>query len=123
MEGVVYGSLIAWYDTSFRHGNGLISRVLSTYGAYSYSIYLLHGFVVFRLARLIHERVMDISSVYVALPWAAAAFLAMMPIAWASFRYIEAPALRFRRLYIKAASPARLDRQRTVADSPLPESA
>jgi peptidoglycan/LPS O-acetylase OafA/YrhL len=75
---------------------------LSLLGEYSYSIYLLHFFFVFALAQWIHTHVLDISNFYVALPVAVLAYLAMIPVAYFSMRFIERPFLKLRRSYVKA---------------------
>jgi peptidoglycan/LPS O-acetylase OafA/YrhL len=62
IEGLAYGLLIAWYDCSFRHSVGGVSAFLGRIGEYSYSIYLLHFFIVFRAARMVNEHIMDISN-------------------------------------------------------------
>lgn len=70
-------------------------------GAYSYSIYLLHFFVVFRLARFIDEHVMSLSNFYVACLWSALCFALTIPFAQACYRWIEAPFLKLRRPYLR----------------------
>lgn len=99
IEGLVYAVVIAWYDTSFEPKNSGVSRWLALAGSYSYSIYLLHFFFVFRAAQWVDSRVMDISNFYLATLWAAAFFAAMVPLGYLSYRFIEAPFLRFRRRY------------------------
>ena len=70
-------------------------------------LYLLHFFVVFHAARFVHERVMDISNFYLAVPWAMLGFVLMLPIGYLSFRFIERPFLRHRKRYVETkASPA-----------------
>jgi peptidoglycan/LPS O-acetylase OafA/YrhL len=101
IEGLAYGLLIAWYDCSFKHSVGGASAFFGRIGEYSYSIYLLHFFIVFRGARMVNEYIMDISNFYVACLWAAALFLCMMPVGYLSFRYVEEPFLRLRKNYIK----------------------
>tara|TARA_R110002095_G_scaffold15555_1_gene19089 strand:+ start:2056 stop:2973 length:918 start_codon:yes stop_codon:yes gene_type:complete len=44
LEGLAYALIIAWYDNSFVHTHGRISRFVAVIGTYSYSIYLLHFF-------------------------------------------------------------------------------
>jgi peptidoglycan/LPS O-acetylase OafA/YrhL len=100
IEGLAYGSLIAWYDTSFMHSTGRMSRFLALVGTYSYSIYLLHFYFVFELAESIDRYLVDLSSIYIAMLLSPFAFLLMMPIAWVSYRFIESPFLKFRRNYI-----------------------
>ena len=101
IEAIVYSLLIAWYDNSFNHKNAGFSGFLSKIGEYSYSIYLLHVFIVFWLARMINEKIMDISNFYVAVLWAAACFLLMYPVGYLSFRFIESPFLKHRKRYVK----------------------
>ena len=101
LEGAAFAALIAWYDGSFVHGSGGVSRLLSLLGEYSYSIYLLHFFFVFALAQWIHANVIDISNFYIALPVAMLAYLAMIPLAYLSMRFVERPFLKLRRRYIR----------------------
>ena len=100
IEGLACACLIAWYDS--RRWNCLdssASRWAGKIGEYSYSIYLLHMFVVFDLAAFVHERVMDISNFYVGLAWAFLCFLAFLPVAAASYHLIEKPFFALRRPY------------------------
>jgi len=99
LEAVAYSALIAWYDTTFRSTSSVVSRAIGRIGEYSYSIYLLHFFFVFAAAKYIHKNIMDLSNFYVACVWAFVMFLLMVPIAYLSFRFIEAPFLRYRRRY------------------------
>ncbi len=100
LEGAAFASLIAWYDGSFSHKNGPMSKLMATLGEYSYSIYLLHFFFVFALAQWIHANVLDISNFYVALPVSVLAFIAMIPIGYLSMRFVERPFLGQRRRYL-----------------------
>jgi peptidoglycan/LPS O-acetylase OafA/YrhL len=97
-EGLGYAAAIAYYD-SFSPTRGPVSRFVGRLGAYSYSIYLLHFFVVFRLSAFIHNHVMKLSNFYVACAWAVLCFALMMPLGYLSFRFVEAPFLRLRRNY------------------------
>lgn len=110
LEGAAFGALIAWYDTSFEHRSTRMSQAIARIGEYSYSIYLLHFFVVFWAADFIHRNVVDLSSFYVAFPVSLVVFATLIPFSYLSMRYIEAPCLRFRRPYIRsprqAQSPA-----------------
>ncbi|MEM9421277.1 MAG: acyltransferase, partial [Pseudomonadota bacterium] len=101
IEGLAFGAFIAWYDTSFLFLNEGISYRVAQYGAYSYSIYLLHFFIVFKASRFIHENVSDLTNPYFAYGWSAVFFLAMLPIAYASFRLIEKPFLALRKPYLR----------------------
>lgn len=99
MEGLFYAFLISWYDNSFKHSNGKLSSFFATIGTYSYSIYLLHFFVVFRLAKAIDQYVIDLSNIYINLITALLAFVVMVPIGHLSYKFIESPFLRFRSNY------------------------
>ncbi|RMB51744.1 peptidoglycan/LPS O-acetylase OafA/YrhL [Sphingomonas sp. PP-CE-3A-406] len=101
VEGVAYAFLIAWYDQSFRHSHGPVSRFIAKMGDYSYSIYLLHYFVVFYVSAFIARHVMDLSNFYVAFVWSILMYLAMMPIGYLSMRFIENPPRRFRKRYVR----------------------
>lgn len=101
IEGITWGAFIAWYDGSFAHdGRGRLSQVVAALGAYSYSIYLTHFFVVFQMARLVHQHVADLSNFYVACAWALVGFCCMLPVGHASYRLVEEPCLALRRRYI-----------------------
>lgn len=104
VEGAAFAFLIAYYDSSFTPPRSGASRFVGLVGTYSYSIYLLHFFVVFAAARLVHSRIADISNFHVALVWAFAVFLCMMPLGYLSFRYIEAPFLNLRVRYTRPRS-------------------
>jgi peptidoglycan/LPS O-acetylase OafA/YrhL len=100
IEGIAYAVGIAWYDTSFSHATTAVSRFIGRIGELSYSIYLLHFFVVFHAARFVNERIMDISNFYLACLWSMFFFVLMMIPAYISFRFIEAPFLKLRKRYI-----------------------
>ncbi len=100
IEGIAYAVGIVWYDSSFSHSTTGVSRLVGRAGEFSYSIYLLHFFVVFEAARFVNERIMDISNFYLACLWSVVFFLLMMPVGYLSFRFIEAPFLELRKPYI-----------------------
>lgn len=106
IEGVAYAIGIAWYDSSFTPSAKGLSGFIARIGEYSYSIYLLHFYVVFQAGTFVHERIMDISNFYVACAWALALFVLMIVPGYLSYRFIEAPFLRMRRPYTIGA-PAR----------------
>lgn len=107
IEGVAYSVGIAWYDTSFSRSSAGVSKFVSKLGEYSYSIYLLHFFLVFRAANFINERVMNISNFNLAVLWSIPFYLLMAGIGHFSFRYIESPFLRFRRRYVLDATASK----------------
>ena len=101
LEGLAYAAVIAWYDSSFSPADAGFSRFLGKLGTYSYSIYLLHFFFVFDLARWIHTHVMDLSNFYIATAWSLALFMALLPMGALCFRCIESPWLSQRRKYLR----------------------
>jgi peptidoglycan/LPS O-acetylase OafA/YrhL len=86
-------------------------------GKYSYSVYFLHFFVVFRAARLVNEHLMATKSFYVAESWAVVFYAAMIPVGFLSFRYVEEPFLRFRAQYLREP-----DRVLATYGPPVPRS-
>ena len=100
IEGVIFGILIAWYDARLIDGRSVMSRFIGQLGAYSYSIYLLHFFVVFHAAQFIDQEVMPLNNFYVACIWSLLVFCLMIVPGYLSFRFIEGPFLRLRRRYI-----------------------
>jgi peptidoglycan/LPS O-acetylase OafA/YrhL len=55
---------------------------------------------VFRAARFVNERIMDISNFYLACFWSLVFFVLMMIPGYVSFRFIEAPFLKLRKRYV-----------------------
>jgi len=104
IEGLFYGLTVAWYDTSFRHAAGAVSTFLAWIGRCSYSIYLLHSFVVFKMAQWVDERLFSLGNVNVSLPVAAICFLLFLPVGYLSYRFIELPFLRRRVPYLSKPS-------------------
>ncbi|MGB7181384.1 MAG: acyltransferase, partial [Burkholderiaceae bacterium] len=104
IEGIAYDILIAWYDSSFTPSSSGLSKLIGRLGEYSYSIYLLHVFVVFDAARLVHENAMEISNFYLACIWSLAFFILMIVPGYLSFRFIEAPFLGLRKRYLRPVS-------------------
>lgn len=100
IEGFAYALFISWYDNSFTHSTNKLSRFFAQIGTYSYSIYLLHFFVVFRLATGINAHIIDLSNIHLAILVAVPCFFLMAAVGYLSFRFIEFPFLRFRTNYI-----------------------
>ena len=96
---VSFSALIAWYDTSFAFRNTGVSALLATIGASSYSIYLLHFFVVFHVSEWIDDNIIELTSFPVILAVAVLCFLCFTPIAYLSYRLIELPPLKYRMRY------------------------
>jgi peptidoglycan/LPS O-acetylase OafA/YrhL len=101
VEAIGYSSLVAYYDTTYRPSATGFSWAFSKIGEYSYSIYLIHPFFVFRMANFVQRHVMDISNFYLACAWALLGFSLMIPIGFVSYNYFELPFLRLRKQYIK----------------------
>lgn len=101
LEGAGYAASIALYDTLSRPKDRGFSALLGRIGAYSYSVYLLHFFVVFDLsdaaARWLGPRV----GFWTCTGLATIAFVAMLPVGWLSFRFVESPFLKLRRPYLR----------------------
>ena len=68
VEGIAYAVGIAWDQSSFSHSTTGVSGFIGLIGAYSYSIYLLHFFVLFDASRLVNERLMDMSTFIFGVP-------------------------------------------------------
>jgi len=102
IEAVAYCLLIAWYDNSFEHSTGKISQFIASIGTYSYSIYLLHFFFVFKMSNIIHYHIVDLSNIHLAMLFSVFCFLLMVPISFLSYKFIELPFLKFRTKYIVA---------------------
>lgn len=101
IEGLAYAILIAWYDaTTASRSEAWPARFIALIGTYSYSLYLLHFFVVFKMPALVDRYVVDLSNPYVRLLAAVPCFLALLPVAYLSYRFVEAPFLKYRRPYV-----------------------
>jgi len=100
IEGTAFAALIAYYDRSFSPSQRGVSGLVARLGGYSYSIYLFHFFVVFREARLIDTYVVSLSNIYLAITASLVCFVAMLPFGYLSYRFIEGPALAWRKAYL-----------------------
>lgn len=101
VEGLYFALLIRWYDARPSAPAGRFSRWLGRAGEYSYSIYLLHMFLVFGAAQFIHARVMNIANFYLAVFWGLLCFVLMVPLAGLSYRTLELPFMRWRKVYVR----------------------
>lgn len=101
LEGFAYAVAIAWYDNSFEHSTGKISKFIALIGTYSYSIYMLHFFLVFWISGLIHNHVIALNNLHVAIVFAFLCFFLMIPLGYISYRFLESPFLKFRTRYIR----------------------
>lgn len=104
LEGAAYGALIAWHDSTFSYSDARSAKFIALIGTYSYSIYLLHFFFVFKMPRFVDTHIVSLSNPYVQLAASVPCFLALLPLSWLSYRFIEEPFLRFRKPYLAPAS-------------------
>lgn len=104
VEAVFFSFLVAYYDTSFAFSRAWYWRLIEAAGAASYSIYLLHVFVVFDLAAAAEKHLPAMASWEIAEAVAVVGFAFVFPFAWLSYRYMELPFLRFRTRYIRASA-------------------
>lgn len=109
-EAITFGALIAWYDgTTFRMPPAL-DRALTKVGEWSYSIYLLHFFLIIGLRYFIAGRTGSADDFYLAWLVATLAFVAFLPVAALSYELFEKRFLAFRKPYLRerlnAPSPA-----------------
>lgn len=100
LEGLFYGALISWYDRTFTFSERGVSGIVSKIGECSYSIYLLHFFVVFDLAEFIDRSIVPLTNFYVAFIFNAVCFLLVAAVAHLSYRWIETAFLRKRVPYL-----------------------
>lgn len=105
IEGAAYAILIAYYDVNFKPSNTGFSFFLGRVGVYSYSIYLLHPFIVYRLPPIIMRFGIGLSNFYVASAAALLSFGVMIAVSWVSFNLVEKPFLRFRVDYVRRPAP------------------
>jgi peptidoglycan/LPS O-acetylase OafA/YrhL len=101
IEGAFFSFLVAYYDNTFVFSRSWYWRAIEIVGASSYSIYLLHNFVVFYLARTIGAYVPGMATWEVAEAVGLVVFAMFVPIAWLSYRYVEMPFLHFRTKYVR----------------------
>lgn len=102
LAGACFAVLIAWYDGSFKLRDEGFSGLLAKVGACSYSIYLLHFFIVFLAGDFINENVFSLSNSIIVLATSCVVFIGFVPIAYLSFLIIELPPMRFRRSYLSS---------------------
>jgi peptidoglycan/LPS O-acetylase OafA/YrhL len=99
IEAAFFSFLVAYYDTTFSFSRSWYWRALEAAGAASFSIYLLHMFVVFRIADWAQSQIPAMATWEVAEGVGLLTFALVAPIAWLSYRYFESPFLRLRVRY------------------------
>jgi len=95
VEALGFALLITWYDG----GRWSLPRPFAFVGKVSYSMYILHFVFVGWLAEFaVHT--LRAQGFYSMLLLALPAFALMLPVAWLGWRFVETPAMRFRRPYL-----------------------
>ncbi len=102
-EGLLYATLITYYDRSFKFTSTGFSGVVARVGEASYSIYLLHFFVVFAMADFINDNITAIDNIYKGMLFSFLCFIPTVFIGWVSYRRFERYWFRFRPRYSTAA--------------------
>jgi peptidoglycan/LPS O-acetylase OafA/YrhL len=100
VEGLCYSALIAYYDTSFSFSDTRLSRFLALAGTCSYSIYLFHYEFITMLHRVLPLGLLP-RNFYFWCAMAVIVFVALVPLGYLSFRFIESPFLKLRGLYVR----------------------
>lgn len=106
-EALCCSIVIAWFGESFTL-EGRVARLVEKLGFYSYGIYLLHFFFVFRVSQFVSSEIMPLDNFYVALAWSIPAFVLMLVPAVVAYHAIEAPFQRFKPVYARRSKPADL---------------
>jgi peptidoglycan/LPS O-acetylase OafA/YrhL len=106
VEGIAYAAFIAWYDGLNYQLPHWLDRPFARIGEWSYSIYLLHFFFFF--AALVYLKpLLPEMGFWTSIVFSILCLVLFLPVAAASYYWIERPFLRFRVPYIKrAARPA-----------------
>lgn len=101
LEGLAYSTAIAWYDTSFQHSHNLLSKFIALIGQCSYSIYLLHMFIVFDLSKFIHAHIIALDNEITTMLAGAICIVVLTPIWYLFWRFVELPPMKYRTNYLK----------------------
>lgn len=99
IEGAFFGFLVVYYDTTFVFTRRWYWRLVEIAGTVSYSVYLLHTFVVFQVAQVADRYLPAMATWEVSEIAALLGFILFVPVAWLSYRFVETPFLRFRTRY------------------------
>lgn len=117
-EGAVYAALIAYYDRSFSMPARGLSGAIAKIGERSFSIYLLHFFIVAAIAHAIDTTIVRLDNFYVAVLFCLPAFGLMVAAAGVTYRFVEAPFLARRVKYFRIAGAAPAPTVRPATYSP-----
>jgi peptidoglycan/LPS O-acetylase OafA/YrhL len=100
IEAAFFALLVAYYD-AFAFSRAWYWLLIESIGAASFSIYLLHTFVVFAFASIAEAYLPAMTTWEISEAVAAAVLAALFPVAWLSYRFLELPFLRFRTKYVR----------------------
>jgi peptidoglycan/LPS O-acetylase OafA/YrhL len=112
IEAAYFSALVGYYATTFRFARTAWWRLVESAGAASYSIYLLHTFFVFAVAKATAERFPWMGTWEFAEAVALIAFVGMASLAWLSYRWIELPFLGLRKPYFAERGARRAEAAR-----------
>lgn len=113
LEACAYGSLIAYYDHTYRPANSGVSGMLARIGEWSFSIYLLHQFLVGYMAAAINDYVIKLDNMYLLLAASLPCFAVTCLISWFTYE-------KFEKRFLKKRRPYLVDQQlRSPAPDPL----
>jgi peptidoglycan/LPS O-acetylase OafA/YrhL len=101
IEGAACAVLITGYDAMGHTGAHPVSRFIAKMGDYSFSIYLIHFFFIFELARFVNRALFPMRDIYTAMGVGTLCFFLMMPIGFLSLKFIEGPILKRKLNYIR----------------------
>ncbi|HEX6218469.1 MAG TPA: acyltransferase family protein, partial [Sphingomicrobium sp.] len=102
-EAFGFAALIRWYDARPLSGNWL--KPVEAAGKYSYSIYLLHLFVIRDVANYVNDHLVKLTNIFIVLPFATAFFAVMLVAGHYTYKWVEEPFLRRRRPYLLKEDP------------------
>lgn len=100
LEGLSFALLIAWYDQSFKMPDSGISRMIAKVGQWSYSIYLLHFFFVWRFVEWVDQALFPVDRFDQVFGLTLIGFALILVPAALSYRFIESPFLKRRIKYL-----------------------
>jgi len=99
-EAVAYGLLIAYYDTTFRPPRTGVSGLLGKIGEWSFSIYLLHRFLVAPMKSFLVAQGIAFDSFYEMLLYSLPCFALTCLVSWITYEQFEKRFLKRRRPYL-----------------------
>ena len=101
-EALAYGTLIAYYDQTFRPSPAGISGALAKVGEWSFSIYLLHQFFIGYMIDWIEGYLIRLDNIYLLLLASIPCFAITCMVAWLVYEQFEKRFLSHRKNYLAA---------------------